>query len=188
MKEENVIMYDSPEAATYVKNIEGWIDKDRRFFGKGDDGERMARYSSCTHKTCDCGNIMQKGYTKCEDCRRKASVERYNALPFKEWDLSEPVCTWDGDKYFFNIEDLEEYMEENELTEIPLLLCEANKYRKIEADYWADVFPDDSDGELPKEMQEALDNLNAVIDKMPAASYAPSRIRTTYTLNPTTND
>ncbi len=182
--EEKIVMYESPEAATYVTNVEGWIDINRRFFGKGQHGEEMARYSSCTHKTCDCGNKMTKGYVKCESCRHKAATERYNALPFREWDRIEPVVTFGGDNYFFNEEDLIEYMEENELKDIDLLFCAENNWRTVDNDYWADEMPENSDGELPKELQAALDNLNNVIKTLSPQSYSPGKIRTSYQIEP----
>jgi len=44
MKE--IIKYDSPDSAKYVKNIEGWVSKNGKFFGKD---EHIARWDGCTH-------------------------------------------------------------------------------------------------------------------------------------------
>lgn len=176
--EEKIIMYDSAEAAQQI-TITGWVSGgDKRFWYKD---EHMARWSGCTHLKCECGKIMRKSYTKCDDCRHKLAAERYNALPFKEWN-GEPVVEWDGDKYFFNEEDLIEYCEENEIKEIDLLFCIENNWRNIDEDYWADEMPDNADGELPKELQLALNSLNSVINTLPAQSYSPSKIRTKYIL------
>ena len=97
MNDDKIIMYDSPKAAKKV-NIDLWKASDGRLAVTED----TARYIGCTHKTCECGKPMEKIYTKCSDCRSKAAKERYDALPFKEWDGKEPVCTRDGDTYFFN--------------------------------------------------------------------------------------
>lgn len=180
MKDEKIIMYDSPEAATYVTNIEGWIDINRRFFGKGEDGERMARYSSHTHKTCECGNKMEKGWTKCNECRHKSSIERYNARPFKEWDGTEPICTWDGDRYFFSKEDLIAYMEDNEETAIDLLICDPVNFRRIDLDTIAD---DTHEGWEPeKELCDKIDEFNAYLKTLPPHSWMPGKVRTSYKL------
>lgn len=172
------IMYDSPEAATYVTNIEGWIDINRRFFGKGEEGERMARYSSHTHKICECGNKMEKGWTKCSECRRKSSIERYNARPFKEWDGKEPICTWDGDTYFFDEESLIDYMEENEEDTIDLLICDPVNFRQIDLDTIADDTHEDWEPE--KELCDKIDEFNAYLKTLPPHSWMAGKVRTCY--------
>jgi hypothetical protein len=176
--EEKIIMYDSPEAAVKVV-MDLWRSSDGRLAVT----EETARYNGCTHKTCECGGIMKKGYTKCDSCSSKLRHERFMALPFREWDGKEPVCTTDGDKYFFSEDELIDFMQDDEdepMTEIDLLICEPNNFKTVDEDYWSGYWPEDSDGDLPKEMQAALDNLNAVIKKMPAQSYSPGKIRTSY--------
>ncbi|UTG62418.1 hypothetical protein J2O09_05535 [Elizabethkingia anophelis] len=179
-KEEKIIMYDSPEAATYRKNIEGWVSSNGRFFGKD---EHMARYDGSTHNKCECGSIAQKGYLKCDSCLRKDRIERYEKLPFKEY-TGEPVFSWDQDQFFFSEDDIVIYMEENYLEKIALLCSEQNSYYEVANDYWADIMPEDSDGDLPDELQKALDNLNTVVKSLPPCSYSAGKIRTSYTLTP----
>lgn len=176
--EEKIIMYDSPEAGRLV-TVTAWeVDNPN---GKIYTlSEANARYNNCTHKTCECGKPMGKYYTRCESCRAAAAVERYNSLPFKEWNFDTALVTWDGDRYFFNEEGLIEYLEENEMDSIDLLFCTENHFNTIDNDYWADVLAEDSEGELPKEMQEALYKLNEIISKQTACSYSPGKIRTTY--------
>lgn len=171
-------MYDSPEAATQ-ETLTGWVSggDDRRFWNKD---EHMARWSGCTHIKCECGNIHKKMYTMCKECGAKKSLEAYLKKEFKEYDGS-AVVTRDGDKYFFNEDDLRGYCEENEIEELELLFCEPNYYHTIDTDIWEGESPEDWDGELPKEMQEAFDKLNEVIkNNKEILSYAPGKIRTTY--------
>jgi hypothetical protein len=175
---EKVIMYDSPEAAKKV-TMELWQASD----GRLSVTEDTARNNGCTHKLCECGGLMQRYQSKCDNCHRKDRRERFNALPFREWDFKEPLCDWDGDKYFFNEEEIIDHLEENDITEIDLLICDPNHWTTVDSDYWADNMPEDSDGELPKEMQKALDALNAIIKALPPQSYSPGKIRTKYTLN-----
>lgn len=177
-KEEKIIMFDSPEAAVEV-NMDLWKSSDGRLAVK----EETARYNGCTHKVCECGSIMKKWQMKCDSCSNELKRKQFLALPFREWDLVSPVCTTDEDKYFFNEADLIEYMEEDEdepMTEIDLLICTENEWKTVDEDYWGDEMPEDSDGELPKKMQEALDNLNTIIKTLPAQSYSASKIRTSY--------
>jgi hypothetical protein len=187
--DKKIVMYESPEAATYVTNIEGWIDINRRFFGKGEDGEHMARYSSHTHKICECGGKMEKGYTKCPKCRHKSAVERYNALPFKEWDGKDPICTWDGDKYFFNENDLIEYMEYDEdepMTKIDLLICDPVNFRHIDLETVAGDTHED--WEPDKELCDKIDEFNAYLKTLHPHSWMPGKVRTHYKLDTGSSD
>lgn len=187
MEEKKIIMYDSPEAATYRTNIKGWVSSQGHYWGNGEAGERAARYDGSTHKKCeDCGTvIVAKGSTICDECRFTRRCREYNKLPYKEYDGS-PVALPDGGKYFFTESDILDYIEEMEddgekiPKQIDLLFCEENYYRPVDIDLWADEAPEDWDGELPKEMQDALDKLNEVISRMPPQSYSPGKIRTSY--------
>lgn len=175
--EDKIIMYDSPEAAQVI-TLTGWVSGgDNRFFYKD---EHLARWSGCTHLKCDCGNTMKKSYTKCENCRYSLEFERYLKLPYVEWDLVTPVVERGGDTYFFNVDDLEEYMEENCTKDINLLLCVPCNYSIIDSDQWCENEPENGDGTLPDEMQKAVDALNTIIKRMPPQSYMPGKIRTSY--------
>lgn len=182
MNKEKIIMYDSPEAATYKTDLKGWVSSTGNYFGKD---EHLARYAGCTHLTCECGNIMKRGWTKCDECRHKVAVERFNKLPFREWDNKEPVCTWDGDRYFFSEDDLISYMEDDEdnmMSEIDLLICEPNPWQQIDYDYWSDGFAENDDGELPKELEDKMKEINEIIKKLPPQSWSPGNVRTKYKL------
>jgi hypothetical protein len=180
LSKEKVIMYDSPEAATYRKDIEGWVSADGFYCGKGAAGEQSARYRGATHTKCECGAVIKmRTYTICDECRHKKALENYNKLPFREYDGS-PVVTLNDDIYFFNEVDIQDYLEENELESVNLLFCEENEWMEVEVDYWSDIMPENNDEELPKELQAALDNLNKVISELPPCSYSPGKIRTSY--------
>lgn len=181
MKTEKQIIYDDENAARFVKNICGWVDINNRFFGNNPDSENMARFSSCTHKKCECGNLMSKNWTKCDECRTKAEIERYNKLPFKEYDGS-LVYSHLVEEYFNDSCEIEDYCYDEGIDskELRLVFCKPNKLNQISSDYWEDILPEDSEGELPEVLQEALDNLNKVISELPPVSYSPDKIRTTY--------
>lgn len=181
--EKQVIMYQSHEAATYKTNIEGWVSSDGRYWGKGDHNEHMARYTGCTHTKCDCGAIIpNKSYTKCYDCRNINRIENYNKLPFKIYNGDPVVTAFESDNYFFDEDSIIDYMNDNDMKSIDLLFCEPNTWFKIENDYWADIMPENSEGDLPEDLQNALNNLNDVIKKLPPCSYSPGKIRTSYIL------
>jgi len=62
--------------------------------------------------------------------------------------------------------------------DLRLVLCDSNEFSEIDGSQWEDIMPEDSEGDLPKELQSALDALNVVIKSLPPASYSPSRFRT----------
>lgn len=178
--DKEIIMYDSPEAAK-KETLTGWVSGGnggypKRYYG---EDEHMARWAGCTHLKCECGEIMGKSYTRCEKCRHKLDVERYNALKFKEWDYVEPVCTWGGDTYFFDIETLEEFMLENEQWEIDLIICDPVHYRHIDSE---DVVKGESheDWEPPAELEKKIEKFNDYLRTLPPHSWMPGKIRTSY--------
>jgi len=182
MQKEQFIMFDSPEAAQYRENIKGWVSSDGRYWGDRKDSEEIARYAGCTHRKCrDCDKPARKSYLICDDCNAKRQREAYLALPYKEYDGS-PVYSHLHDEYFFSQDDLESFVED--LDEVPdsidLVFLVPSYYSQIDADNWADNDPEDSDGELPKEMQQALDKLNEIISRMAPQCYYPGQIRTSY--------
>jgi hypothetical protein len=187
MSEEKIILYDSPEAATYKTGIEGWVSGGR-FFGKD---EHLARYNGCTHKKCeDCDSYAKKGWIRCEDCRSKRATDRYNALPHQDWDGKTPICTFDGDKYFFDEGELIDWLEEHELngSDVQLVAAAPIYYQPLSAESFADNTHEDWEPE--KELAEAIIKLNEVVSKLPPHSYTVGKVRTSYyyTYNPTTND
>ena len=100
LKEEEIILPSSDQAATYETNISGWVSKKGHFYGKD---ERLARWDGSTHSTCDqCKKVIEKGRVICNECHAKNNNERYKAKEYKEWDYSTPVYSETLDKYFFD--------------------------------------------------------------------------------------
>lgn len=180
-KEEKIIMYDTPEAAEEI-TLTGWVSKgkDGRFFYKD---EHMARWAGCTHLKCDCGAIMEKAYTRCATCRDKSQRERYDAMPFKEYD-GDFVVEYNGDRFFWSEDEIVEYLEENDIQEINLLFCDPVHHRSISIE---DIATDDChDGyDPPGELIKKINELNSFIQTLPPHSYYPGKVRTTYKLNST---
>lgn len=178
MDSKKEIRYDSLEAAQFKTGISGWVSRDGRFWGKD---EHMARYTGCTHVVCQsCGAVIEKSYLKCESCRWKTSVEKWAALPFMAWDGVAPLCTWDGEDYFFTEHDLIDYLEENRLEgkDLMLVICEPITYREIDYGMLADDAHED--WEPPKKLVDAVEKVNALLRELPPHSYTVGKIRTSY--------
>ena len=181
MKAKEVILYEDQAAAKLV-NVTGWVDKNGRFFGNQIDSEHLARYSGCTHKTCECGELIEKMFTKCSKCRELAKIQRHKDRKFQEWDGEEIVYSDKYQRYFYDADEIVEFCDDEEIdpSELRLLLCIPQYFNQIDEDYWSDVLPEDSDGELPNKLIEALVAFNEVIKSLPPVSYIPSEVRTEY--------
>lgn len=171
MKPDKEIMYESEEAAMYRTGLEGWVSASGHFFGKNERSEHLARYDGCTHHIAACGHKAHRGWSKCDDCRSKETADNYKNMPEVEWDGVTPLCLYQDDKYFYDEDDIAMYCEENEIEsgQLQLCICTPNKYTVVTSEAIAseDDSPEDYDGDLPKEIQDALDVLNKVILEYP---------------------
>ncbi|AEJ01219.1 hypothetical protein Nit79A3_1387 [Nitrosomonas sp. Is79A3] len=169
---EKPIFPESEEAAKFVTGISGWVDRYGGFFGTN---EKLARYSGSTHKHCGCGAAIPKN-SYCEPCCKNKNSELYLIIERREWDQKTPLFSQSHDKYLFDKDDLFDLMCEAQVTdpdELELFICEPNHLGEIESDYWADYLPDD--GELPPEVEAALEEFNAVIRKSEPVSWSPGK-------------
>lgn len=152
-----------------------------RWFCKGCNremlDERMARYCCHTHRDCeDCGQkICGKSYTVCDNCRYKRAWERWQTKPEIEWNGEFPICMADGNNYFWCIDDLVSYIEEQrELsddgeTELPVDYdvsifmiegCEPSRPRGFEVDeFLCDDLGEDGELLANRKDQDALNEL-----------------------------
>lgn len=174
------ILYDSCEAAEFRTNIEGWVDAHGGFC---DNDEDMARWSGCTHIICpECGKPTPKNYTICRDCREKKAIERYEAKERKKWDQQTPLYSEATDEYFFDGDQLLDYLADqafppqervvNERT-LRLVICKPIYLRKIEDDFFADELPED--GRLPLDVEKAIDNLNILLREQGPVAWEPGK-------------
>lgn len=166
--------YNSDEAAKHVTGLEGWVDRQGRFWG---DNEHMARWSGATHIPCDgCGKPTRKGFLKCEDCREVKEIERYEAMEKVVWDGKTPLYSEAHDQWFFDEESVLEYLEEYEATmdQLRLVTSKPQYLNQLDVDYFVDVLPED-DYSLPDDVEGAMEALNKVIRKAGPVSWVPGQ-------------
>lgn len=171
------ILNTDEESAIFVTGVEGWTDRHGRFWGKD---ESAARWSGCTHIACSgCGKPTSKNYTACPDCRNKKSIERYNGKEKVEWDNKTPLYSESADCFFFDCEDLNNYLEEIDCNaeHLRLVICEPIKLSPISTDFWEDELSED--GELPEEILKALDEFNMLIGEQAPSSWMPGKYAAT---------
>lgn len=170
--EEKIIHYDV-SARYEEKKIKGWWSFDYksgtdRFWG---EDEHMARWSGCTHLNCECGNVTERRYTKCESCRERSLRERYNSLKETIWEEGKPICIIQSDTYFFDIDELEDYCYDNKIDKARIMLveCVPQYAREIDDDYFADELCDDC--KVPDELMNAMEEFNEVVRKSEPLSW-----------------
>jgi len=179
--EKEKILYDSNEAAKKI-NVSGWVSSDGHFYG---DDEHLARWAGCTHQICECGNEHNKSRTMCNACWEKELDKRYNEKPFKVWDKIEPLTIHREEIWFFNENELRDYIVDNSINfeDLQLVICEPNYAREIDYDdFNCDILPEDTYlHEVFPELSEAIESVNEIIRKNEVAlSWSGGRYRTKY--------
>lgn len=163
MKEENIILYDSDEAATYeTRAVTGWWSGSGRFWDKD---ERTARFDGSTHRKCKCGKVIPKIQTLCRDCEKKHAHERYLSMPEIQWDGKQPLAIHRSETFFFQPEDLYIFCQDNGVKpeNLDLVWCEPVYIPTFEAEFqWEEVLVDDG---VPDNIQKIIDLLNDAIEK-----------------------
>ena len=172
-EKEKIVLNTSEEAATFKTGMSGWVDRHGRFYGKD---ERMARWSGCTHVLCSfCKKPVRKGYTACDNCRLKKSIEKYNEMERKEWDGETPLYSHRTDKYFFDSDDIEDdlHFYNCSIESLRLIICEPIYLRPIDNSFFLDDMPEDS--ELSEEIWDAINALNEAVKKQKPIAWEPGK-------------
>jgi len=167
------------EAAEHKTGIEGWVCKTcRRFWG---DNEHMAKWCCAGDLKCetkDCAARVKKhSYMYCDQCLSKRDVARWLKLEEVAWDGKSPLVLDDDDKYFFNVEDLDEYLEEHKLSveDVRLVIAVPDSPPWFEmSEFLSDYLSEDSD----RLGFEKIDKLvNKWIEKNAPKMWVPGKTR-----------
>lgn len=152
------------DASNEVGTSHFWIDRKGHVF----PDEQMARWSSATHVHCSgCGAPTRKPYTACELCRAESRREKYERLERRPWDGVSPVTMFDGDEWFEDLDQAEEYAADNlglhcAAADLMLVHCKPRSAWELNpADIYEEILPECSD--VPTWLQDAFDQLNAII-------------------------
>jgi len=172
MKDEPVVMFDSDDAAQYKTGLSGWVSRRGHYFG---EDERMARYDGCTHSRCECGNLMNRSYTKCAACADRSKLDKYMAMPEQEWDGLAMIYSEARDEYYPDPDEAEDVLDDGQtLRDLRLIVCVPVYAHPIESDYYCDETPED--GDLPLEVEDAMRAYNEAI-KGVILSWYPGKYR-----------
>ena len=160
MDEKKIILPDSPEAATF-QTVSGWVSRRGFFYGAD---ERLARYDGSTHRPCsECGELLEKhGY--CRPCHAKKMIAKFKAMPRQKWDGVGMLYSDSEDRYFYGMDDVDDYCASEEVTpeSLHLIICVPVYAYEVEPnEVYESELPDE--GEVPADLQKAFDDLNAFI-------------------------
>lgn len=171
-------------------SVRAWKDR----HGKIHMSEYFARQASATHSKCQYCEALYplSSYTACPSCREKKAIEKYNCMPYREWDGETPLYSDSANRYFMNEDELIDfcyeygYGDEIDLSTLRLKLCEPVKYRQIDQNYWADNMYEDQE-ELPKALINKLVEFNEFIETLANDAWTVSLFRTSYDCTPVTD-
>lgn len=174
---KEIVMYNDENAAKFV-TVSGWVSKDGYFYGDNKDSEHLARYKGCTHRECECGNIMEKHYLYCQKCRDKKDRERHAKREVVEWDGETFLYDHLTENYFKGVGEIEDYLFEHEdvnKEDMLLVLCEPIFFRSIDEDHWCNDLADDCTFEdvASEEVIESIRVLNEELRKCGPVSWGP---------------
>ncbi len=172
---DDVILKNDPRAATYRTDITGWVGRNGNYYGR-DEGR--ARRESATHRVCDvCGNIIEV-HAFCVPCYDRKKIDKYNAMPEKEWDEETPVYSQTNDEYHESWSDVcDEDPNEKIIEALQLIICEPKYLKEIDPyEYYSYDIPDG--GDLPDQIYQAFERLNKVIrESRDIICYVPGEYR-----------
>lgn len=109
----------------------------------------------------------------CEQCRKQKDTERYNNLEKADWDGKGYLYSEEKDRFYEELEDAVDDLEEGEtLKDLRLLICKP-VYPVLDEDYFADEIPEDAD--TPDWLLDAVDVFNETIRSCGPLSWAPTK-------------
>lgn len=124
----------------------------------------------------DCNEPTPKNYLICPACAELKEINQYKEKEVRHWDGTTPLYSISTDKYFYDDDDLRDYMEEADIDDescLMLVICEPIHLSQVDEDYFHDDLPED--GELPDSIAEALEALNKAIRDEPPVSWTPGK-------------
>lgn len=166
-KEESIIVLGDESVVEYRTNIEGWVGKNGIYYGKDQLGKERAMYANSTHKKCDCGNLF-KINAYCETCREKKFKEKFLNLEEVEWDGESALVCFDDDRYFYSLEEAQEYCDDNEIDikDLMLVQCEQKfRFAQINIDELNEEYCTDEEtfSDFHPDISKKIDEINDLL-------------------------
>lgn len=157
---EKVIRYEDnagPATVTTPKGtVQGWacLTCNRVFAGASTDLD-VARFCCATDLPCQtegCRERRGKPWIYCPACKEKYDAARYAAFPEKDWDGETPLVLFDDDRYFFDVDEIADDLEEHDLKieDVRFEICVPGPHPEFDMDdFLMDWLPEDMDSDVP---------------------------------------
>jgi hypothetical protein len=160
-----IVLPSDPEAATYRTDIRGWVSRTGLFCGDGPGAEFAARYNGSTHSTCrTCSAITYREYTACLACQRVKEDAKWAAMPRAPWNGKAMLYSTTAERYFADLVEAEDWLEYHDdagrtLADLRIVICKPRYVTPLHYGAWDEWATED--GEVPAEIQAAVDVFNA---------------------------
>lgn len=170
--EDIILPSDSRSARCINPELNLWLART----GELSYSEQAARRIGATHFHCEaCGKPALKPDRFCPVHQEEHEQTQYLQREAKEWDEKSPLFSDAFDKYYSDIDDCLDDLEDGQsLLDLRLLICEKTYYSKLSEDKWYDEVPEDE--EMPPQLIEAIQEFNKKIEGLSAGFY-PSKYR-----------
>ena len=170
------LRYEDAAEPVKITNADGseeqaWKSKSRGpykgMIWTGPDAEHYARYQNATSHPCDsleCKSRAEKGRMFCSSCTERVATAKWDKFLAEkgvDWNGELPVAQDDGDKFFFDADSLDDYVqmhlaEGNDIDTLRLRLCEPENGPHFEMnEFLQDLFPEDGEVDS-KEIDDAV--------------------------------
>ena len=89
----------------------------------------------------------------------------YEQLPLVEWDCVSPLFSYVTDRLYKNLSEAESDLDEGQtLNSLQLMPTRPVYVRPLDSSYCEDELPEDGYGELPLEVEQAMDAFNKAVE------------------------
>lgn len=185
MSEKNKYRY---EDNAELRTVTGWVCKTcGHFWGQDDHARRMASWCCCTDRPCNTEGCARRTRTKddiyCDSCQTRIATERYFNRAKVDWDGRTPLVADDEDRYFFDLDELLDYMEtdtptQEQIEDLRLLICMPTIPLRFDLrDYLEDDLPEGQDP--PGDWKSAEKAVNDYIEQHEPLAWIGSENRPT---------
>lgn len=166
-------VYSESAASATIKTVTGWVSRDGYFFGADETGARRAGSSvRICREDPNHGAVPNNGY--CKECARIKDEQRWEKAPKVEKSEG-PFFLFDGDHFFRDIEEVEDYANDHDLDAVRLSVGEPIFLKMPDAgDLFADDMPDEMD--VPCEAYRIVEVARAAIAALPSVGWEASRV------------
>lgn len=108
----------------------------------------------------------------------QAMKEAYLKRPEQEWDGETPLYSSANDLYFYDIESLSEYVDDEDVLveDMRLVICKPITLELIDANYWLDALSEAVQA-LPPGVMRAIDKLNDELNAAGPVDWVPGKYR-----------